>query len=178
MSRSDDSTEYGYDPNGDLTSVKDPRANTTTYGYDKLGRLVEVTQPLEKTTTYSYDAAGNPLTETTAAGTLKYGYDADNHLAEVKAGESTLRSFGYDAVNRLASATDAASHKIEIGYDEDSLRQLDQRRPWSVADPRLQLARRADETGRRPRHARIWLRQTRPPDLAHRPAGQSARLRL
>jgi RHS repeat-associated protein len=114
-------TEYGYDANGDLTSVKDPRGNTTSYAYDKLGRLTEVAQPLEKTTTYSYDAAGNPLTETTAAGTLEYGYDADNRLAEVEAGESTLRSLGYNADNLRSSATDAEGHKIEVGYNEDGI---------------------------------------------------------
>ncbi len=115
------STEYGYDADGDLTSVKDPRGNTTSYGYDKLRRLTEVAQPLEKTTTYSYDAASNPLTKTNAAGTLEYGYDADNHLAEVKAGESTLRALGYNADNLLSSATDAKGHKIEIGHNEDGL---------------------------------------------------------
>jgi len=114
-------TEYEYDANGNLTSVKDPRGNTTSYGYDKLGRLTEVAQPLEKTTTYAYDAAGNPLSKTTAAGTLEYAYDADNHLAEVKAGESTLRSLGYNADNLLSSATDVEGHKIEVGHNEDGL---------------------------------------------------------
>ena len=32
-------TKYGYNANGDLTSVTDPRSNATTYGYDKLDRL-------------------------------------------------------------------------------------------------------------------------------------------
>jgi RHS repeat-associated protein len=114
-------TQYGYDANGDVTSVTDPRGNTTSYGYDKLGRLAEVAQPLEKTTTYTYDKASNRLTETTAAGTLEYGYNADNQLAEVKAGESTLRSLGYNADNLLSSATDAEGHKIEAGYNEDGL---------------------------------------------------------
>jgi RHS repeat-associated protein len=128
-------TEYGYDANGDLISVKDPRGSTTSYAFDKLGRLTEVAQPLEKTTTYTYDKASNPLTETTAAGTLEYGFDADNHLAEVKAGESTLRSLGYNADNLLSSATDAEGHKIEVGYNEDGL-------PSSIKDGRGQTVAR------------------------------------
>ncbi|HEY2335395.1 MAG TPA: right-handed parallel beta-helix repeat-containing protein [Solirubrobacterales bacterium] len=129
-------TKYGYDANGDLTSVTDPRGNTTSYAYDKLGRPTEVAQPLEKTTTYSYDAAGNPLSKTTAAGILEYGYDAANRLTKVGSGESTLRSFGYDADNRLTSAADANSHKIEIGYNEDGL-------PNSINDGRGQSLTRA-----------------------------------
>lgn len=114
-------TKYGYDANGDITAVTDPRGNSTSYAYDKLGRLAEVAQPLKKTTTYSYDAAGNQLARTTAAGTLEYGYDAANRLAEVHAGKTTLRSFGYDAADRRTSAVDATGHKIEIGYNEDGL---------------------------------------------------------
>jgi len=115
------STEYGYDANGDINSIVDPRGNTTSYAYDKLGRLTEAAQPLEKTTTYSYDAVGNQLTKVTAAGTLEYGYDADNHLAEVQVGESTLRSLAYNADDLLSGATDAEGHKIEIGHNEDGL---------------------------------------------------------
>jgi RHS repeat-associated protein len=115
------STEYSYDANGDLVSVTDPRGNATNYAYDKLGRLTEVAQPLEKTAAYSYDPAGNPLTRTTAVGTLEYGYDAANRLTEVHAGKTTLRSFGYDAANRRTSAVDAEGHKIEIGNNGDGL---------------------------------------------------------
>ncbi len=114
-------TKYGYDANGELTSLTDPRGNTTSYAYDKLGRLVEIAQPLEKKTTYAYDAASNPLSKTTAAGTLEYTYDAANRLTQVSAGEATLDSYGYDAANRLSEATDAEGHKIEIGHNEDSL---------------------------------------------------------
>jgi RHS repeat-associated protein len=114
-------SEYGYNANGDLTSVTDPRENTTTYGYDELGRLTEVAQPLGKTTSFVYDATGNLLSQTTAAGTLTYSYDADDRLEEVSAGEATLRSFGYDSADRLTAATDAQGKKIGIAYNEDGL---------------------------------------------------------
>jgi RHS repeat-associated protein len=134
-------TEYGYDANGDLTSIKDPRANTTSYAYDNLGRLTEAAQPLEKTTTYGYDGVGDPLSKTTAAGTLEYAYDAANRLSEVKAGESTLRSYAYNSDNRLTSAVDAQEHEIEIGRNEDGL-------VSSITDGRGQsLARSYDSRG-------------------------------
>ena len=90
-------------------------------------------------------------------------------------GKTTLRSFGYDAANRRTGATDAEGHKIEIGYNERRPRHLDQRRPRPVANPLLQLARPADQAGRRPRHAQIRIRQTRPADLADRPQGKASR---
>jgi RHS repeat-associated protein len=114
-------TKYGYDANGDLTSVTDPRGNATSYAFDKLGRLTEVAQPLKKTTTYGYDAAGNQLSKTTAAGTLEYGYDAANRLTSIASGKTALRSYGYDSANRRTSATDAEGHKIEIGYNGEGL---------------------------------------------------------
>jgi len=38
-------TEYGYDPEGNVSSITDPEGNETTYQYDLLNRLLNVTQP-------------------------------------------------------------------------------------------------------------------------------------
>ncbi len=172
------STEYGYDPNGTLASVKDPRGNTTSYGYDKLGRLTEIAQPLEKSTTYTYDPAGNALTRTTAArhGRIRLRRRRPPHRSQQRRiGASLLRlRRGRPAYER---------HRCRSPQNRNRLHrrgapQLDQRRSWAVADPQLRLARQPPQTGRRPRDDRIRLRQTQPDDLAHRPAGQIARLRL
>ena len=114
-------TEYGYDPEGDLTSITEPRGNTTALKYDPLGRLIKIEQPLSEETSFTYDPAGNRLTQSTAAGTLHYAYDAANRLKEVSQEGTTLRAFGYDKANRLTSATDAEGKTIEAGYDEDGL---------------------------------------------------------
>ena len=144
-------SEYGYDANGDLTSLTDPRGNATGFAYDELGRLTEIAQPLGKTTTYAYDLAGNRLSQTTAAGTLEYGYDAADRLTNVSAGESVLRSLGYDAVDRLISATDAEGHKIEIGRNEEGLvSSIDDGRGQVLTrsyDSRGELARQVDGRG-------------------------------
>jgi len=36
---------YGYDPEGNVTSITDPNANVTADGYDLLQRRVQITQP-------------------------------------------------------------------------------------------------------------------------------------
>ncbi len=112
-------TSYAYDPAGNLTSFTDPRENTSQLAYDELGRLTEIDQPLEKTTSFTYDGAGNQLTQTTAAGTVDFAYDAANRLEEISDGESVLRAYEYDAADRMIGATDAQADEIEIGHDDD-----------------------------------------------------------
>jgi RHS repeat-associated protein len=86
-----DYEEYGYDPNGNLTSLR-LRDGTTitntydalnrqltgmqssTYAYDNLGRLTSTTRS-GRTISYTYDAFSNVLTETEPQGTVTYQYD-------------------------------------------------------------------------------------------------------
>ena len=78
------STNYGYDVQGNLTSVTDPNGNITTYAYNDFGRLMSQTSPVTGTTVYAYDPAGN-LTSTTDAN-----------------GAMTTRT--YDALGRVTAA--------------------------------------------------------------------------
>jgi RHS repeat-associated protein len=112
-------TTYAYDDGGNLTSVTDPEAHTTGFVYDDLGRLTEINQPLSKQTSFTYDQVGNPVTRTTAAGTLDYSYDAADRLVEIAQGATPLRTFGYDNAGRLILAT-ANADTLTIGYDDDS----------------------------------------------------------
>ena len=69
----DSETEYGYDSEGNISSVTDPNGYTTYYGYDGLNRLIEVTQPVIAATTYHYDAHGNLESVTDAGGLSTIG---------------------------------------------------------------------------------------------------------
>ncbi|MEE6262424.1 LamG-like jellyroll fold domain-containing protein [Plantactinospora sonchi] len=54
---------FGYNDNGDLTSVRDARNTTTVFSYDALGRMTSQIQPTSASTaigtSFGYDAAGN-----------------------------------------------------------------------------------------------------------------------
>lgn len=87
-----DRTQYGYDLQGQLTSMSDDAANRWTWQFDLLGRQTQAADPDKGTTTSTYDDAGQLLTSTdgrtsftdfdgtvtpTASGvTLAYSYDA------------------------------------------------------------------------------------------------------
>ena len=118
-------TKYGYDGNGDVTSISDPQttANGTqptrkAYFADSL--LQSVTDQLGDTTSYVYDSAGNPVdiyspsanareaNNTSGTPTVEH-YTADNLLdwttVPVASDGSTLRktTYGYDGAGRKVS---------------------------------------------------------------------------
>ncbi|MCF6521540.1 RHS repeat protein [Streptomyces sp. JJ36] len=95
----DHTTTYGYDANGNRTSVTGPTGAVTTTAYDDVDRAVRVTDPLGNVTRYAYDAEDN-LTRVT---------DALGH-------ETTS---AYDAVNRLTSTTDPLGDTTRFTYDAD-----------------------------------------------------------
>ena len=80
-------TRYGYDVEGKLASVTDPRNLVTRYTYNGLGDLLTRVSPDTGSTSYSYDTAGRLASETRANGAV-IGYAWD------KLGRMTLRSAG------------------------------------------------------------------------------------
>ena len=67
--------DYGYDANGNITSITDAAGKTTTYTYDGLNRL---TSESDGTTTFGYD------------------YDANGNLDTVMQDSSPLHSYSYN----------------------------------------------------------------------------------
>jgi RHS repeat-associated protein len=127
----DSTFTYTVDSDGRRTSMVSA-AGTTTYGYDPDGQLTTVTLPGGRTITYAYDAAGNrttvndsatgPVTYTTngtdeytVVGGTTYGYDDDGNLiSSTTAGVTT--TYAYDARNELATVT-TPTHTIAYTYD-------------------------------------------------------------
>ncbi|MGP8271761.1 MAG: hypothetical protein ACLQLH_16990 [Terracidiphilus sp.] len=83
---SNNTTTYGYDNDGNQTSMTDENGHTTTSIYDQLRRLTSRTLPDSSLTeTRQYDAAGNLTSLTHFNGvTTTYTYDALNrhHVAD------------------------------------------------------------------------------------------------
>jgi RHS repeat-associated protein len=91
-----ESLAYGYNPDGDPTSVTDRAGEEATLSYDALDRLVEWNPPGPGSTGYGYDPAGNR----TQAGSTTYGFNALGELTE----DSTGAKYRYDGDGRLAKA--------------------------------------------------------------------------
>jgi YD repeat-containing protein len=62
-------TTFGYDSNGNVTSIKSPLNKTTTRTFDALNRLKTSTNPVKDLAQISYDSHNRPLTVTDGKST-------------------------------------------------------------------------------------------------------------
>jgi len=114
-------TEYGYDNQGNVTSVKDPLNHTTTNEYDALNRLKKVTDavtPVPGVTQYEYNGL-DALTKVTDPRTLATLYTVDGlgNLTALTSPDTGGTSSIYDPAGNLTSQTDAKSQTTTYGYD-------------------------------------------------------------
>ena len=102
-------TEYTYDGNGNLLTIRDGLGNiTATYTYDALNRVITETDALGAVTSYTYDAVGNRATMTDGNGIMvNFAYDALNQLVSVDyPGTIEDIQFAYDAAGQRTTLTD------------------------------------------------------------------------
>jgi RHS repeat-associated protein len=118
---------FGYDPNGNVTSVTKPLGNasgaasgsyTTKYTYDSTGDLLTSTDPDGNETKYgpSYDPTGYPLTVTDPLGNATaYTYDQTGDVTSVtdplKNGTST---YAWDVFGRPLQSTVPKTSTVSI----------------------------------------------------------------
>ncbi|MAM84814.1 MAG: hypothetical protein CL472_09160, partial [Acidobacteria bacterium] len=104
------SVSYGYDADGNLTSVTDAAGKTSNYSYDASGNLLTSTDPLGNVVTRTYGAKNELLTETRtgadASGaavthTVRYAYDIENHLRYVVAADGRVTEYRYNGYGLL-----------------------------------------------------------------------------
>ena len=133
-------TEYGYDDQGNLTSVKDPLLRITTNHYDALNRvqrsvdaalgvtryayngldaLTQVSDPRDLVTGYLVDGLDNLARQDSpdTGVTLNTYDDAGNLLTQEDAKQQVTR-YSYDALNRVASTVFHDSSRQDYRYDE------------------------------------------------------------
>ena len=117
-----ETTTYGYDEEGNRTSVQEPLGKTTSYSYDELGKLFSVTQPGNLITRYTYDPNRNRLTQTDAKGqVVEMQYDLLNRLELFKqdpSGLNLVTEHRYDANGNETLLIDPKKQTVESEYDE------------------------------------------------------------
>jgi RHS repeat-associated protein len=115
----DGTTFYGYDANGQLTSVSLPGGRLIRYAYDAVGNRTSVVDDgvttlyatgvlneyvLVGNTVYTYDADGNLVSQADANGTTAYSFNDENRLVGVT-GAGLAAAYTYDPLGHRNSAT-------------------------------------------------------------------------
>jgi YD repeat-containing protein len=130
--------QYGYDGNGNLTSIDRPLQTSGAGGldeftYDELNRLVQFSNAEGDSQDLTYDRLGNLTEHRSANGNLtRFEYDRLQRLTRLTDAESGIRTFSYDGLNNLLSQSDPNNHTTDYRYDkvsrlvevEDALGQL------------------------------------------------------
>jgi RHS repeat-associated protein len=137
-------TTYGYDSNGNQTSISAPLSRNTADAYDQLNRLNQITDPASGVTKFGYDANDNltsvkdPRLLTTNytyngfgdlktqvspdSGTTSNTYDSGGNLSVSTDARSDTSSYSYDALNRVATivyknGSGVTDQTLSFGYD-------------------------------------------------------------
>ena len=116
-------TRYGYDRNGNVTSVVDPLDHETANAYDALNRLVKVTDPAGGQTRYTYEPSGALLQvndpRDVATG---YGYDGLRNQTQLRSPDAGASALTFDANGNLVSRVDARG--VTASYSFDALNRM------------------------------------------------------
>jgi RHS repeat-associated protein len=131
-------TTFGYDGNGNQTSIAAPLSRNTTKAFDALNRLSQVTDPNSGVTRFTYDASDglvkvvDPRSLTTTytnngfgqmiaqgspdTGTTTVTYDSGGNIATKTDARSDTGTYTYDSLNR-ATRISYLDQVISFGYD-------------------------------------------------------------
>jgi RHS repeat-associated protein len=110
-------TAQSYDELNRLTSITDPASGVTSFGYNALDQLISVTDPRNKVTSYTYNALGDLLTQVSPdTGTTSYTYDSAGNVKTKTDARGSTVTYSYDALNRVTQAV-WPDQTIQYGYD-------------------------------------------------------------
>jgi RHS repeat-associated protein len=111
-------TTFGYDANGNQTSVAAPLSRSTADTYDALNRLKQITDPASGVAQLTYDGNDN-LTSVTDPRSLttSYTYSGFGDLATQVRPDSGTTTNTYDSGGNLATSTDARGATSTYSYD-------------------------------------------------------------
>ena len=127
-------TTYGYDSNGNVTSITDPLSHVTTQTFDALNRLKTTKNAVHDLVQFTYNAHDRPLTVTDGksnatsfvydgfgeaisqvspdSGTSVFWFDKDGNVSKQSAFAVTNST--YDALDRLLTRTYPADSTLNV----------------------------------------------------------------
>ena len=115
-------THYGYDPQGNLTTVTDPRSLVTDHSYDALNRLTRTLQPpaaaggARPAIRSSYDGQDRPTTITDPKNLItSYTRDGLGNLTAQNSPDSGSTTQTHDAAGNVLTRSDARGRLSWIG---------------------------------------------------------------
>ncbi|WLA11449.1 DUF6531 domain-containing protein [Xanthomonas translucens] len=114
-------TDFGYDANGNTTTVTDALGHKTQNDYDPLNRLASTLQDvggIAAETKFGYDALDN-LTKVTDPKGLDttYAYNGLGDLTKLTSPDTGVTTYTYDNAGNRATQTDARNIKTTYSYD-------------------------------------------------------------
>jgi RHS repeat-associated protein len=111
-------TVFGYDANGNQTTINAPLSRNTTNAYDELNRLKQITDPATGITQFGYDANDNLSSVTDPRGKVtSYQYTGFGDLKQQTSPDTGTTVNTYDSGGNLATSTDARSAVATYSYD-------------------------------------------------------------
>ncbi len=111
-------TRFGYDTNGNLTSITDPLNNVTQIAYNQFGQPSSTTDPLTDVTQFQYNSQGDLATIIDPLGnTTNRTYDLASRLIAQTDPRGQPTRFFYDELNRIGQIVDALNKVTAFSYD-------------------------------------------------------------
>ena len=108
-------TQYSYNANGQLKSVRDAGGAIQQYYYDALGRTVATRDARGYVNGYVYDLQGHVVEELHAdGGEVQNRYDAFGNLVQQRLADGQTTAWGYDALGHIISKTIAPNTLVEV----------------------------------------------------------------
>jgi RHS repeat-associated protein len=118
MAQTQNTTTYGYDAQGNRTSITDPLGRTTTFSYDALNRLNRTTDPYNGSIKTEFDALDQIRQITDPRNlTTQYGMNNLGDQINLRSPDTGNRSAKYDTGGNMIQQIDARGVTEKRKYD-------------------------------------------------------------